>query len=63
MFLACKDDVLKAFTTSFNKVQNKKGYTITFIRSDHGGEFDNDVLESFCDENSFEHKFSAPRIL
>ena len=43
-------------------MQNEKGYTITSIRSDHGGEFDNDALESFCKEYDFEHNFLAPRI-
>ena len=42
-------------------MQNEKGYTITSIRSDHGGEFDNLALENFCNENSFEHNFSSPR--
>ena len=48
---------LKAFTTFYKKVQNEKGYIITSIRSDHGGEFDNDTLESFCNECGFEHNF------
>ena len=42
-------------------MQNEKGYTITSIRSDHGGEFDNLALENFCNENGFEHNFSSPR--
>ena len=61
LFLTYKDDVLKVFTTFCKKVQNKKGYTITFIRSDHGSEFDNLTLETFCNETSFEHNFSSPR--
>ena len=31
------------------------------IRSDHGGEFENENFENFCEENGFEHKFSFPR--
>ena len=42
-------------------MQNEKDYTITSIRSDHDGEFDNNALESFCNEYGFEHNFSAPR--
>ena len=61
IFLAIKNDVLKEFKTFCKKVQNEKGYTITSIRSDHGGEFDNNALEDFCNENGFEHNFSAPR--
>ena len=49
LFLTYKDNVLKVFTTFFlKKMQNKKDYTIASIRSDHGGGFVNDVLESFC---------------
>ena len=53
LFLAYKDDVLKAFTTFCKKVRNQKDYTITSIRSNHGGEFDHDALESFFHEYSF----------
>ena len=42
-------------------MQNKKGYTITSIRSDHGGEFENVEMEAFCNKNGFDHNFSAPR--
>ena len=62
LFLTYKDDVLKDFTSFCKKVQNEKGYTITSIRSDHGSDFDNHVLESFCNEYGFEHNFSSPRI-
>ena len=62
LFLAYKDDVLKAFTTFCKNEQNEKGYTITSIRSDHGGEFDNNTLESFCNKCGFEHNFLAPII-
>ena len=31
------------------------------IRSDHGREFENDIFESFCEVNGFEHNFSFPR--
>ena len=42
-------------------MQNKKGYTITSIRSAHSGEFDNLALESFCNEDGFEYNFSSLR--
>ena len=60
LFLAYKDDVLKVLATFCKNVQNKKGYTITSIRSDHNGEFDNDTL-TFCNKNGFEYNFLAPR--
>ncbi|KAH9753253.1 Integrase catalytic domain-containing protein [Citrus sinensis] len=39
----------------------KKGYSITCIRSDHGGEFENHAFESFCNDFGIEHQFSSPR--
>ena len=43
------------------KVQNEKGLKIVKIRSDHGGEFENDDFESFCELNGYDHNFSFPR--
>ena len=60
-WLINKDDVLKAFTTFCKKVENENGHTITSIRSNDSGEFDNDAQESFCNECGFEHNFLAPR--
>lgn len=34
---------------------------ISNIRSDHGGEFENDKFKSFCEKNGIHHHFSAPR--
>jgi len=31
------------------------------LRSDHGGEFQNELFEKFCEENGIMHNFSAPR--
>ncbi|KAH9671187.1 Integrase catalytic domain-containing protein [Citrus sinensis] len=42
-------------------VQNEKGYSITCIRSDHGGEFENHAFENFCNDLGIEHQFSSPR--
>ena len=39
----------------------KKNLKIISIRSDHGGEFENNEFEIFCDEYGIEHNFSAPR--
>ncbi|KAJ6816218.1 uncharacterized protein M6B38_417740 [Iris pallida] len=41
LFLARKNDALSEFVTFCKKVQNEKGFMITRIRSDHGGEFEN----------------------
>ncbi|KAH9688106.1 Integrase catalytic domain-containing protein [Citrus sinensis] len=37
------------------------GYSITCIRSDHGGEFENHAFENFCNDFGIEHQFSSPR--
>lgn len=43
-------------------IQNKLGYSIVSIRTDHGREFDNEVqFGKFCDENGISHNFFAPR--
>ena len=61
IFLINKSDVFNEFQTFCKRVQNEKGFKIIKIRSDHGGEFENDVFENFCIENDFEHNFSFPR--
>ena len=44
-----KDDALKSFISFAKRVQNEKGFFISKIRSDHGGEFDNDAFRAFCE--------------
>ncbi|KAH9768815.1 Integrase catalytic domain-containing protein [Citrus sinensis] len=61
LFLANKDDAIDAFRIFYKKVQNEKGYSITCIRSDHGGEFENHAFENFCNDFGIEHQFSSPR--
>ena len=60
LFLAHKNSVFHEFSKLCRKIQNEKGFTISCIRSDHGREFENVELESFCDEQGIEHTFSAP---
>ena len=61
LFLTHKRDVFHAFKKLAKIIQNKKNLKIVFIRSDHGGEFENKNFESFCDEHDAEHNFFAPR--
>ena len=50
------------FTPFCKIVQNeKKGYSISSIRSDHGREFENLGFNAFCGENGISHNFFAPR--
>jgi len=39
----------------------KKGLNIVSIGSDHGGEFQNEFFENFCEENGIHHNFYSPR--
>ena len=61
MFLTHKDGSFKAFYKLCKKIQNEKGICITSIRSDHGGEFENESFSKFCEENGITHNFSTPR--
>ena len=61
LFLANKFDAFNEFQKFCKKVQNEKNLKIFKIRSDHGGEFENEDFESFCENNGFEHNFSFPR--
>ena len=40
-FLAHKDEALHTFIRHCKKIQNKKDLTLISVKSDHGGEFDN----------------------
>ena len=39
----------------------KKCFAITYIRSDHGREFENIDFEDYCNEHEIDHNFSALR--
>lgn len=61
LFLTHKNDAFHAFRRLAKVIQNKMNLKIISIRSDHGGEFENNDFEMFCDEYGIEHNFSAPR--
>ena len=61
LFLANKSDAFRAFKRLAKVIQNEKNLHISSIRSDHGGEFENNLFETFCEENGIEHNFSSPR--
>ena len=60
-FLTHKDEALHTFIRHCKKVQNEKGLTLINVRSDHGGEFENQDFETFCNEHGYDHNFSAPK--
>ena len=61
LFLAHKNDAFYSFRKFAKLVQNEKSLKIVSIRSDHGGEFQNDEFELFCEEHGINHNFSSPR--
>jgi len=61
LFLTHKNDAYHAFRRLAKVIQNKKNLKIISIRSDHGGEFENNDFEMFCDEHGIEHNFFAHR--
>ena len=48
---------IEALCTRF---QNEKSLNIDRIQSDHGKEFENSYMESFCTRSGISHEFSAP---
>ena len=50
LFLANQDVAFEAFRIFCKKVHNERGYFITCIRSDYGGEFENHAFENFCND-------------
>ena len=61
LLLSQKNEAFYEFSTFCNKVQNEKGFTITFIKSDHDREFENIDFEEYCIEHGINHNFFAPR--
>src|SRR3954469_21018721 len=49
------------FVDFCNQVQNEKQFRIIKVRSDHGGEFENNLFEKFFKENGISHDFSCSR--
>jgi len=43
------------------QVQSEKELKILKVRSDHGGEFENEPFEIFCEKHGVIHEFSSPR--
>ena len=56
-----KSDTFPAFEIFSKFSQNKLNTSIVTIRSDHGGEFENDLFDKFYEKYGIDHNFSAPR--
>ncbi|CAA7016420.1 unnamed protein product [Microthlaspi erraticum] len=59
-FIRDKSDTMASFKIWALQVITEKG-SLKRIRSDHGGEFQNEVMTKFCNDQGIAHQFSAPR--
>ena len=60
ILLRSKSDAPKHIKTLCTRLQNEKSLKIDQIRSDHGKEFENSYIESFCTRSGISQEFSAP---
>jgi len=60
-FLRSKDCAYDVFSNFCTQIQSEKEMNILKVRSDHGGEFENEPFESFCEKHGIIHEFSSPR--
>ena len=61
LFIATKDNAYLAFKKFAKVIQNEKGCRISTIKSDHGGKFQNEIFDKFCENQGIKHNFSAPK--
>jgi len=61
LFIATKDNAYFAFKKFAKVIQNEKGCRISTIKSNHGGEFQNERFDKFCEKQGIKHNFSVPR--
>ena len=60
-FISSKSETFQVFRKFAKVVQNEKDLKIKSIRSDHGGEFQNESFEKFYEHHGISHNFPAPR--
>jgi len=60
-FLKSKDDSYDVFRKFCIQIKSEKKLKILKVRSDHGGEFENEPFEIFCEKHGIIHEFSSPR--
>jgi len=57
-FLRSKDNEYDVFSNFCTQIQSEKEMKILKVRSDHGGEFENEPFETFCEKHGIVHEFS-----
>ena len=60
ILLRSKSDAPKHIEALYTRLQNEKNMKIVWIHSDHGKEFENSYMESFCTRSGISQEFSAP---
>jgi len=60
-FFKSKDDSYDVFSKFCIQVQSEKELRILKVKSDHGGEFENEQFEIFYEKHGIVHEFSSPR--
>ena len=60
ILLRSKLDALQHIDALCTRLQNEKSLKIDRIRSDHGKQFENSYMESFCTRSGISQKFLAP---
>ncbi|CAN1316600.1 Retrovirus-related Pol polyprotein from transposon TNT 1-94 [Linum perenne] len=60
-FLAKKNESFQTFKNFVLKIESSFPFTVSSIRSDHGGEFTSETFSIFCQEKGINHTYSAPR--
>jgi len=60
-FLRSKDNAYDVFSNFCTQIQSEKEMKSLKVISDHGGEFENEPFETFCEKHGIVHEFSSPR--
>jgi hypothetical protein len=61
LFWKSKDETIYEFIKFSKKFENEKGFSIINIRSNHSGEFINNLFGTFYEEKGYHHNFSTPK--
>jgi len=56
--LRSKDNAYDVFSNFCTQIQSEKEMKILKIRSDHGGEFENEAFQTFCEKHGVTPRFS-----
>jgi len=61
LFIVAKDHAFTSFKQLAKVLKNENNCHIFVIKFDHGGEFQNERFEHFCNKHGIKHNFSFPR--